>query len=245
MQARTRLALLAVVATAAAFAALPSSATFRGTNGRITYALDVPGQNGLDIYSAKADGSDIQRLTTSGQSHTSFFSDWSPNGLLIAFDSDRTEDGVQLWVMDWDGENQRQLTIDEGFHGDAAWTSAGTRLGFEADWGDYPALEGIWTAPYPASGTITQAGSTRVTSTPPGMLYDSEPQYSPSGQWIVFSRYKSCKSNPRGRLAGFPHGCVSAIFVVHPDGTGLKQLTSWGMNASAPDWSPNGMKIVF
>src|SRR5881227_1236280 len=116
MQTRTRLALLALVAAAAAVAALPSSATFGGTNGRISYALDVPGQNGLDIFSASATGGNVTRLTFSGQNHTSFFSDWSPDGQLIAFDSDRTEDGVQLWVMDWDGANQRQLTSGEGFH---------------------------------------------------------------------------------------------------------------------------------
>jgi Tol biopolymer transport system component len=140
------------------------------------------------IFSAKADGTDVVRLTFSGQEHTSFFSDWSPDGQLIAFDSDRTEDGVQLWVMDWDGQNQRQLTVDEGFHGDAAWDPTGARLAFEADWGQYPDLEGIWTAAFPTTGAITLADATRVTVTPPGMLFDSEPQYSPNGQWIVFSR---------------------------------------------------------
>jgi Tol biopolymer transport system component len=243
VQARTRMALLAGVAIVAAVVALPSSATFGGTNGRITFARDHG--TGLDIFSAKADGSDVTRLTVSGTNHSSIFTDWSPGGQLIAFDSDRTDDGVQLWVMDWDGQNQRQLTVDAGFHGDPAWNPAGTRLAFEADWGQYPQLEGIWTAAFPASGVITQAGATRVTATPPGMLFDSEPQYSPNGQWIVFSRYKSCKNHPTGHLEGFPYGCLSAIFIVHPEGTGLKQLTPWGMNASAPDWSPNGTKIVF
>jgi Tol biopolymer transport system component len=77
------------------------------------------------------------------------------------------------------------------------------------------------------------------------MDFDGEPQYSPNGQWVVFTRFKSCKFKERGHLAGAPHGCTSALYVVRTNGTDLRRLTPWGMNASAPDWSPNGQKIAF
>jgi len=35
------------------------------------------------------------------------------------------------------------------------------------------------------------------------------------------------------------------IFRVNVDGTGIQQLTSFKLNASDPDWSPDGSKIVF
>jgi Tol biopolymer transport system component len=47
----------------------------------------------------------------------------------------------------------------------------------------------------------------------------------------VFTRFKSERK--------------SAIHRVGIDGTGLERLTPWRLNASDPDWSPNGQKIAF
>ena len=150
--------------------------------------------------------------------------------------------------MPWNGESfgLQQLTVGPGFHGDPGYSPNGQRIAIEADWGDYPALEGIWTIPVSDPDGVTQPEAQRVTATPVGMQFDSEPQYSPDGNWIVFTRFKSCnEDNPHGHLALVARGCTSAIFSVHPDGTGLRQLTPWGMNTSAPDWSPNGQMITF
>lgn len=260
MSGRTRPVLVAIVAVVvASIVAIPSSATFSGTNGRITFHRFVPNLNpdtfgGLEIFSAKADGSDVTRLTFSGfdadgNAHSSVFSDWSPNGSKIAFDSDRTSTPtnfeVQIFVMNWDGTAQTQLTTGPGFHGDPGWSPNGQRLAIDADWSDYPALQGIWTIPSSDPDGVTQAEATRVTVLPARMDFDSEPQYSPNGNWIAFTRFKSCKFRERGRLQFFPHGCISAIFRVHPNGSGLERLTPWGLSGSAPDWSPNGQKIAF
>ena len=37
----------------------------------------------------------------------------------------------------------------------------------------------------------------------------------------------------------------AAIFVVNLDGTGLKRLTPWSLDAGNPDWSPDGREILF
>jgi dipeptidyl aminopeptidase/acylaminoacyl peptidase len=157
MSGRVRFALLAIAALVASVVALPSSATFGGTNGRITFARFVPNPDpskfgGLEIFSAKPDGSEVTRLTFSGfdadgNAFTSFFSDWSPDGSKIAFDSDRTSTPssfeVQIFTMNWDGTAQKQLTNGPGFHGDPGWSPNGERLAIDADWGDYPTLQGI------------------------------------------------------------------------------------------------------
>jgi Tol biopolymer transport system component len=238
--------------------AATSGATFSGMNGRITFARDVTATNSIEIFSAGATGGGVTQLTSSGQDHNSLFSAWSPDGLTIAFDSDRPGDGtgdVQIWTMNWDGSAPTQLTTGPGFHGDPGYTPDGKQLAIEADWGNYPTLEGIWLIPASDADGVTQAEATRVTTLPScsglpgqaacGAQTDSEPRVSPNGHWIAFTRYANCKSIDHAHLSGKPAGCISAIFRVHLDGSGLQRLTAWGLNADEPDWSPDGKMMAF
>jgi Tol biopolymer transport system component len=241
-RARFALAGSVVALVALALAAAPALATFSGTNGRITFNMFNEATESIEIFSVAPDGSDLQQLT-SNPDRVSFFTDWSPDGQKIAFDSDRTDDGVQIWTMDWDGSNEVQLTAGEGFHGDPAYSPDGLSLAIDSDWND-PAKQGIWIIPSSGSG-IGEADATRVTTVPPTADFDSEPQFSPDGEWIVFTRFKSCGEHEHGHLAGFLHHCTQALYRVHPDGSGLRRLTAWGMEASAPDFSPDGEWITF
>jgi Tol biopolymer transport system component len=240
---RRGLAIASTIALLLAALAAPANATFSGTNGRITFARYLDSTNGLEIFSAMPDGSAETQLTSSGQDHSSILSDWSPDGTKIAFDSDRTDD-VQIFTMNWDGSGVTQLTTGAGFHGDPAWSPDGSQIAIESDWNDYPAQQGIWIVPSSDSDGVTIGEATRVTAIPAGMNGDSEPQFSPDGQWIVFTRFRSCKFIEHGRHGDLA-GCLQAIFKVHPDSTGLTQLTGWGPENSAPDWSPDGTKITF
>jgi Tol biopolymer transport system component len=51
--------------------------------------------------------------------------------------------------------------------------------------------------------------------------------WSPNGRWIVFNR---------------PGG--SGLYMVHPDGTGLRHTVLPG-RASSPGWSPEGTRLIF
>lgn len=57
-------------------------------------------------------------------------------------------------------------------------------------------------------------------------------QWSPDGSWIAFT----------SRMASQPQ-----VWVVHPDGTGLKRLTDGkdGSTSVAPIWSPEGRQLLF
>jgi Tol biopolymer transport system component len=211
----------------------PSAATFGGKNGRITFSRAVG--NHVEIFSAKPDGTHIKRLTESKPRRAvSFISDWSPNGELIAFDSDRKDiDGrktVQIYLMTADGANVTQLTRGGGFHGFPGWSPSGTSIAIDSDWGER-SLNGIWIIPAFDPDGVTVDEAQRVTDTPDGVEFDSEPQFSPDGTTIVFTRYKSAKR--------------SAIYRVNVDGTGLERLTRYRLNASDPDISPDGRRITF
>jgi Tol biopolymer transport system component len=215
--------------------ATPSLATFGGEDGRISFGRFVPKTKSFEIFTARPDGSDVQKLT-SNPHRTSFLSDWSPDGQTIAFDSDRIDvdgrkDAVQVYVMNADGSGVTQLTRGPGFHGAPGWSPDASSLAIDADWGGYPALQGIWIIPSSDPDGVTQEEAQRLTTIPGGVDFDSEPQFSPDGNSIVFTRFKDRRT--------------SAIHRVSIDGTGLQRLTPWGLNASDPDWSPDGQNIAF
>jgi TolB protein len=64
-----------------------------------------------------------------------------------------------------------------------------------------------------------------------GSTWDVDAQWSPDGQWICFSRLE--------RNAPDTHGAV--LWLIHPNGTGLRRLTR-GFGAR---WSPDGRNLVY
>jgi TolB protein len=220
---------IAIIAVGAA----PTSATFPGPNGRIAFNAFVEKTKSLEIFTATPKGGDVQRLTRSPNT-LSQLPDWSPDGQRIAFFSERLKGSqpVQIQVMNADGSDVTELTRGPGFHGFPAWSPDAASLAIASDWGDYPTLRGIWIIPASAPGGVTQQEARRLTILPTGShVEDAEPQFSPDGSSIVFTRFKS----PR----------KSAIHRVGIDGSGLQRLTPYSLNASDPDWSPDGKKIAF
>src|SRR5260370_15937172 len=63
-----------------------------------------------------------------------------------------------------------------------------------------------------------------------GMAFDSQPKFSPDGQWITFISDREGSEN---------------IWIMHPDGTGVKQVSKDPNNEfTSPSWAPDG-KYIF
>ena len=97
------------------------TARFPGPDGLISFTRFSPKVNSAEIHVARPDGSGVQKLTSNPR-HFSLNSDWSPNGQLIAFDSNRVDieghkRAVQVYLMNADGSGVTQLTRGRGFHG--------------------------------------------------------------------------------------------------------------------------------
>jgi len=81
-------------------------------------------------------------------------------------------------------------------------------------------------------------GSSRVLTTDPS---DADPQVSPDGQTVVFTR-ETASGLP------FPYETVRAVFAVGIDGSGLRQVTTGGNGGESdfePAFYPAGESVVF
>jgi Tol biopolymer transport system component len=104
----------------------------------------------LDIYTMKADGTDVRRLTdTPGYDGGAW---WSPDGKKIVYRANHPKDAaeleayrtllaqglirpskVELFVMDADGSNQRQVTDLGGANFGPSWSPDGTKIIFSSN----------------------------------------------------------------------------------------------------------------
>src|SRR5436190_8335455 len=84
----------------------------------------------FDIFSAKPDGTDMKRLTTTPGYDAE--GTVSPDGKKIIFTSTRDGD-IELYEMNIDGSNQRRLTHDVGYDGGAFYSQDGQWIVWRAN----------------------------------------------------------------------------------------------------------------
>jgi Tol biopolymer transport system component len=221
--------------------AAPAWATFPGHSGNISFNRFFELGNEQfrgDLFTVNPDGSDVFQLTNFGVGTFSELSDHSPDGRTLAFQrfNFEPEGPSQIWLTDADGTDARQLTdLPEAF--DPAFSPDGRTLAIDAVIDDVP---GIFLIPARArpGKLIGVEQARRVTSVRDGG-FDSEPQFSPNGRWIVFTRFSvECADDTI-------EDCRTRIYRVRTDGTGLRLLADTPLNASAPDWHPSGLMIAF
>jgi len=207
------------------------------------------------IYSINNDGSGLTKLTR--DMVDIFNPQWSPDGTKILF-----EGNPNIYIMNADGSDLINLTRKaEGMHPD--WSPDGKQIVFNSLRSGNNEIYTINT-----DGT----GIKRLTNTP---LDDLEPQWSPYGSWIAYYTtknlntggwyYEICVINSDGTelkelIVGVsPHwspdgtyiafsGYVDSeddIFMIKPDGTGLKNLSNNNADEFDFSWSPDSKLIAF
>ncbi len=191
-----------------------------GNNGLLVYAMEVNGHS--QLFTLRSDGSDARQITK-GLDWVN--PDWSPDGQAIVVERDGTS-RASIVRLTADGTGLRNLT-PKGFQGQPSFSPSGKWIVYERDLGR--GNNGVWLMR--SDGT----GLRRVTRNPfrgGDCGCDTDPNFSPDGKLISFVRIKSQERQ-------------QALFVVRPNGTGLRQLTpySWDV-AIKHDWSPDGKLIV-
>jgi Tol biopolymer transport system component len=185
-----------------------------------------PGQIGLFI--ASADGTNERRLVEPAD--TDYDATWSPDGTSIVFTSERNG-SADLYQVKPDGTGLERLTDSPAYDDQAAFSPDGKQLVFVTTRADGTA--DLWTL------DIKTRKAKALTSGPGG---DFRPAWSPDGQWIAFSS---------DRLSNFPfaHGRwerlhLVDVYIIHPNGSGLKQLTPHGGFCGSPKWSSDSQRVI-
>ncbi len=215
--------LLAAAGSAAATVPGPSP------NGRIVYAKETFGSDDTPIFTANPDGTHEHLLVPPGSGCPS----WSPDGTKVLVGCTFSGPLVRPATVNADGTG---FTLLDNPDPDLnlfcwSWSPDGARLACEGGSDVFPSRDGIYTIRASDGG-----GLKRVVKTPgeffccPVQNQDAVPSYSPDGTQISFSRANQ-KSN-------------FAVFVVNTDGTGLRQVTPWGLEAAGGNWSPDGQWLL-
>jgi TolB protein len=100
-------------------------------HGGSEIAFESNRNRNLDIYSILPDGSDRRRLTD--DPNRDFAPAWAPDGMRIAFVSDRDGADDEIYVMNADGTGQTRLTESPGEDGAPAWSHDGQRITFTSE----------------------------------------------------------------------------------------------------------------
>jgi Tol biopolymer transport system component len=212
----------------------PARATVPGPspNGRIVYAKETFGSEDTPIYTANPDGTHEHLLLPAGSGCPS----WSPDGTkaLIGCDFATPSGLVRPATVNPDGTG---FTLLDNPDPDLSlfcwsWSPDGTRLACEGGSDLRPERDGLYTVRASDGGDLF-----RLTKNPYGDFFccpvrneDGVPSYSPDGTQITFTRV-----NQKGDYA---------VFVVNVDGTGVRQVTPWGLEGGRGSWSPDGQWIV-
>jgi len=240
------------------------TATSDGT--RVAFFVSMISLNGEvveDIYAVDRNGMNIKRLTSAAGVDDA--PAYSPSASLIAYHRlDPATGRSDIWLMNGDGTNQRNLTADlpaDLTRSEPAWSPDGEWIAFTSSRGTAgPGRGSIWIM-------RADGSAKRQLTLNPGNGFDLSPTWSPDGQRIAFQRGGISivtvatgevtnlglpgqaiqpSWSPDGRHIAFawiptePGAGIWQLYTVRPDGSGMRLRTTnaaWGGGAS-PAWMP-------
>ncbi len=185
-----------------------------------------------ELYVMNADGTNPINLTQSPAKLDSA-SSWSPDGKQIAFTSAENlkwNNGSRwnIWVMEADGGNPRDLTNHDAEDRSPDWSPDGQQIAFASDrnrdWEFENNVIGNWEV------FVMNANGANPINLTNHLATDDSPDWSPDGKRIAFVSNRDENSE---------------VYVMNADGTNPINLTNHPAADSSPAWSPDAKQIAF
>jgi len=180
-----------------------------------------------DIFIADADGSNARPFLPDPA--LDYNASFSRDGNWIVFTSERNG-SADIFRAHPDGTGLEQLTNDSAFDDQAAFSPDGKKIAFVSSRNGQADIYIL---------DIASKQITNITNDPAG---DFRPAWSPDGKWIAFSSDRE-STKPKG-FVGFETAHSTEIFIIQPNGKGLRRITHNQAFAGSPSWSPDGSKLL-
>ena len=151
---------------------------------------------------------------------------WSPDGEMIAFESNRSNGNMEIYIMTVEDKAIRQLTNSANEEETPVWSPDGSLIMYSS----YLDEENIEIFLVNADGTNHK----RITDHP---LADGHAKFSPDGNRIIFCSQRD--DNGEQELKNYE------LYTMNLDGSGIERLTHYPGWDTYPSYSLDGEKIIW